>query len=280
MPDGQAPPPGGSWRSRPSRERPSPVGGSAGPGPWRCSALGRHPKLLETERSSSVQSFHWKEEQLLRRQLGLLDAMKKHEASVRLTEQKAFYRRCHAQLQRVELAHARLRGDRGLVRQLSGQNRWSRPPGPGDESGAAVRALLQGRLGLGSEGAGGSGSRPCSLEAIPHRPPLGPGAGRPGEDGARAASTRGAVQAQEPWWVLAVDAQSRPEPAAPQGEPPGQRDLPGADATAGPRQPEGKLLLYVMRGDLGEEQPQKKRPRPPRDKPRSPPGPRRGAPRE
>lgn len=226
----------------------------AGLGPWRCSALGRHAKLLETEKSSSVLSFHWKEEHLLRRQLGLLDAMKKHEASARLTEQKAFYRRCHAQRQRVELAHARLRGDRDLVQRLTCQNRWSYSSGTSDESGAAVRAIVQGQLG--SEGAG---SRPCSLEAAQHSPPT--GGGRPGEAGARAAA-RGAIEAEEPRWALAVDAQRRPEPAAQPSELPGQDHRQAPEAG---RQPEGKLLLYVIRGDLGVEQPKKKRPRP-RDK--------------
>lgn len=250
MSDSQAPP-GSSWRNHPPSERPRLAGGLAGLGPWRCSALRRHhAKLLETEKSSSVLSFHWKEEHLLRRQLGLLDAMKKHEASARLTEQKAFYRRCHAQLQRVELAHARLRGDRDLVQRLTGPNRWSSSSGSADESGAAVRAILQGRL-----GGEGAGTRLCSQEAPQH--PVPTGGGRPAEDGARAASRR-LIKAEEPWWVLAVEAQSRPEPAAQQSEPPRQTPLQAPEAGW---QPEGKLLLYVMHGDLGEEQPKKKRPR-------------------
>ncbi|XP_045437594.1 uncharacterized protein LOC123652354 [Pipistrellus kuhlii] len=231
MPEGQAPP-GSSRRHRAALRR-------------------HHAQLLETETSPSALSFHWKEELLLRRQLGLLDAMKKREARARLTEQKAFYWRSHAQLQRVELAHARLRGDRDLVQRLSWPTRWSYPSGPSDESGAAVQAILQGRLG--SEGAG---TRHCSQEAPQHPAPI--GGGQPGEQGPRAAP-RGVTEAEDPWWVLPVEAQSRPEPSAQPSKPPGQ--TPPQAHEAG-RQPEGKLLLYVMHGELDAEPPERKRPRP------------------
>ncbi|CAK6442503.1 unnamed protein product [Pipistrellus nathusii] len=251
MREGQAPP-GSSWGNHPPGERPSPAGGSAGLGSRRGPAVQRHhTQLLQTEKSSSVLSFHWKEELLLRRQLGLLDAMKKRQASARLTEQKAFYGRSHAQLQRVELAHARLRGDRDLVQRLSCPTRWSSSSGPSEESGAAVQAILQGRL-----GSAGAGTRHCSQEAPQHPVPI--GGGQPGEHGARAAS-RGVTKAEDPWWVLTVEAQSCPEPAAQPSEPPGQ---PPPQAHEAGRQPEGKLLLYVMHGVLDAEPPERKRPRP------------------
>ncbi|XP_036159753.1 uncharacterized protein LOC118653168 [Myotis myotis] len=138
----------------------------------------------------------------------------KREASARLTEQEA-YQRCHAQLQRVELAHAWLRGDRDLVQRLLLLQHLGRERG-GREGHRA-----------GPAGSEGRGLCLCGLEAIQPSPPI--GGSRPGDGGAQAAS-RVALKAEEPWWVLAVDTQGRPEPAAQQNElPKGRGPAPEGD---------------------------------------------------
>lgn len=98
------------------------------------------------EKYYSTLSFNWKEENLLRKKLSCLESMKKHEANAWLMEQKTFYKRCYSELQRSELAHARLLGNKELVKQLTSKSMFSNYCTIlEDESEAAVKAIIKNR---------------------------------------------------------------------------------------------------------------------------------------
>lgn len=59
---------------------------------------------METEKSYSILSFNWKEENLLKKKLSFLDSIKKYVVNAWLMEQKAFYKRCHSKSEKSELA--------------------------------------------------------------------------------------------------------------------------------------------------------------------------------
>lgn len=100
------------------------------------------------EKYYSILSFNWKEENLLKKKLSFLESMKKHEANAWLMEQKAFYKRCYSKLQRSELAHARLLGNRELVKQLTSKSVFFNYSSTlVDESEAAVKAIVKNRRG-------------------------------------------------------------------------------------------------------------------------------------
>ncbi|XP_032698981.1 uncharacterized protein LOC116858339 [Lontra canadensis] len=103
---------------------------------------------METEKSYSILSFNWKEENLLKKKLNFLESMKKYEANAWLMEQKAFYKQCHLKLRRSELAHARLLGNKDLVKHLTSKSLLSNYTSTMvDESEAAVKAIVQNRRG-------------------------------------------------------------------------------------------------------------------------------------
>lgn len=277
---------GSSWRSHRPSDLPGAVGSAGSRGSRRGSVFGESVKLMETEKSPSTLSFNWKEENLLRKKLGFLESMKQQEASARLMEQRAFYKRCLSKLQRLELAHARLLGDRDLVHQLTCQNRLSYSASTLDESAAAVKAIVQGRRGRESGAAprGGLDTGRCPL----------PRPGRPQGPEARAALTVKAACKEEatmtavnmrshsgwegvPVLLLSLDSLGSPEPGAPQrllpvacrptaeaGGTPGGCSRGPSSATQSPLQvpPRGQFLQYIVLGDTGVEQPKKKRLRP------------------
>lgn len=80
---------------------------------------------METEKYYSVLFYKWKEVNLLKKKFSFLESMKKYEANVQLTEQKAFYKQCHLKLQMSELVHAQLLGNKDLVKQLTSKNMLS-----------------------------------------------------------------------------------------------------------------------------------------------------------
>lgn len=260
------PQPGSSWRNHRPSEHPSPVGGVASLGPWRRSALGRHAKLLETEKPSSVLRPPLEEEHLLQRPLGLLDAIRSA---------------------RPAPGSRSRRPSTGAARCSCSGSSWPTPrcgrPGPGPAAHLPkqvvllLRHLREGHR-PGPAGERGRGAPPVQPGGNPTLPAH---RGRSAGDGGAQAASRGALKAEEPWWVLAVDTQGRPEPAAQQNElPEGRGPAPKGDGAVSSGQnhlqdpeaggqPTGKLLLSVTHGDLHAEQP-KKRPRP-RDRLGSPP---------
>lgn len=103
-------------------------------------------KLMQTEKSYSILSFNWKEENLLKKKLNFLESMKKYEASAWLMEQKAFYKRCYLKFQRSELAHARLLGHKELVKWLTSKGSFSTYSTTlVDDSEAAVKTIVEKR---------------------------------------------------------------------------------------------------------------------------------------
>lgn len=110
-------PPAPSWRSRPG---------------------------ARAERSGAALRSHGQEERQLRRQLGALEAGQRRVARARLREQKAFLQQIRLRLQRAELAHARLLGDRERERRLRAGAAAERAAGAlGDPGEAAVRAVVR-----------------------------------------------------------------------------------------------------------------------------------------
>lgn len=102
---------------------------------------------METEKSYSILSFNWKEDNLLKKKLSFLETMKKYEANAWLMEQKAFYKRCHLKFQRSELAHARLLGNKELVKLLTNKSSFSTYSTTlVDDSEAAVKAIVEKRV--------------------------------------------------------------------------------------------------------------------------------------
>lgn len=111
------------------------------------STVGENVKLMETEKSYSILSFNWKEENLLKKKLSFLESMKKYEANALLMEQKAFYKQCHLKLRSSELGHAQLLGNKDLVKRLTSKNLLSNYTSTlVDESEAAVKAIVQNRI--------------------------------------------------------------------------------------------------------------------------------------
>lgn len=103
---------GSSWKNHQQSDNQSLLDSTKNQGNRRYSILGENIKLMETEKSYSILSFNWKEENMLKKKLSFLDSMKKYEANAWLMEQKAFYKKCHSKLQRSELAHAQLLGNK------------------------------------------------------------------------------------------------------------------------------------------------------------------------
>lgn len=107
------------------------------------STVGENIKLKEREKSCSILSFNWKEN-LLKKKLSFLEFMKKYEANAQLMEQKVFYKQSHLELQRSELAHAQLLGNKDLAKRLTSKNMLSNYTSTlVDESEAAVKAIVQ-----------------------------------------------------------------------------------------------------------------------------------------
>nr|XP_014699892.2 uncharacterized protein LOC106833243 [Equus asinus] len=135
-----------SWRSHQQSNHQRLLDSINNQGNRRYSIFGENIKLTETGKSYSILSFNWKEENLLKKKLSFLESMKKYEANARLMEQKAFYKRCHSKLQRSELAHARLLGNKDLVKRLTSKNMLSSYTTTFvDDSEAAVKAIVQNR---------------------------------------------------------------------------------------------------------------------------------------
>ncbi|CAM9710998.1 unnamed protein product [Rangifer tarandus platyrhynchus] len=137
---------GSSWKGHQQSDRQGLLGSTKTKGSRCYSIFGENIKLMETEKTYSILSFNWKEENLLKKKLSFLDSMKKYEANAWLMEQKAFYKRCHSKLRKSELAHARLLGNKDLVKRLTSKNMLSNYTTTFvDESEAAVKSIIQNR---------------------------------------------------------------------------------------------------------------------------------------
>jgi hypothetical protein len=136
------------WRSNQQSNSRSLSDGSIHQGNKHYCVFGESIKLIETEKSSSILSFNWKEEKLLKKKLSFLESMKKYEANAWLMEQKAFYKRCYAKFQRSELTLARLLGDKELVKQITSKNMFPNYSTTlVDETEAAVKAIIKNKGG-------------------------------------------------------------------------------------------------------------------------------------
>ncbi|KAF6078221.1 hypothetical protein HJG60_009100 [Phyllostomus discolor] len=136
------------WRSHQLSDHRHMLDSDGNLGSRPCPSFVEIRKFVGRERSSSVLSFNWKEENLLKKKLSFLESMKKYEANAWLREQKTFYKRYQMRLQTLELEHARLLGNKDLVRQLTSQNKLlNYTSSMVDESEAAVKAIIQARAG-------------------------------------------------------------------------------------------------------------------------------------
>lgn len=227
------------------------------PGSRHCPSFTEIRKFVGRERSSSVLLFNWKEENLLKKKLSFLESMKKYEANAWLREQKAFYKRYQTRLQTLELEHARLLGNKDLVRQLTSQNKLSNSTSTVvDQSETAVKAILQAR-------AGRQGRSPPALTEGPLDPAQAQAAARgtskadlKKERWMRAVTLRGSPSRGQakPSLALCLDAPRAPVPGAqprsllvdsrPMSSV--QSSLPDAD---GGRKLKDKFLQYIVGGD-------------------------------
>ncbi|MEE6470508.1 hypothetical protein FKM82_008990 [Ascaphus truei] len=96
-------------------------------------------KLRETEKSPLTVSFNCKEESLLQKKIIMLDSLKKQAADLRTLDQKVLYNRFIMKLRRSEMAHARLIGNKDLIKHLA----HSFNATLNDRSEEAVRAIVK-----------------------------------------------------------------------------------------------------------------------------------------
>jgi len=261
------------------------------------STFGDNVKFMETEKSYSILSFNWKEENLLKKKLSFLESMKKCEANAWLMEQKAFYKQCHLKLQKSELAHARLLGNKDLVKRLTSKNLLSNYTSTlVDESEAAVKAIVQNKRGWEKN----KMIFRLSLDKNRLYPPLGSSllkkveAWPASSTALKANSTKENVRATvkirrspsreegKPALFLSLESLNSPQQEAKQKKLPADsrplldREGITRDFSSGPssivqsrlqdsatgRKSKGKLLKYLVYGDRSVEHPKKKMPRP------------------
>ncbi|OCT95323.1 hypothetical protein XELAEV_18013010mg [Xenopus laevis] len=100
-------------------------------------------KVREAEKSSLIISFNSKEECLLKKKMLSLEAMKKQAMESMSLDQKVLYNRFLLKLRRSELAHARLVGNKELIRNLTHSmfSNFNTTLNDGTEEG--VRAMLK-----------------------------------------------------------------------------------------------------------------------------------------
>lgn len=274
------------WRSQQLSDHRPALDGDGNLGSRPCPSFVEIRKFVGRERSSSVLSFNWKEENLLKKKLSFLESMKKYEANAWLREQKTFYKRYQSRVQTLELDHARLLGNKDLVRQITSQNKLlNYTSAEVDESAAAVKAIVQartekeGRMRLG-----------CSASGDRSPPVLDEGPADPAQAWAPPRATLKADPRQERWMTavtirgppsrgedkpalaLPVDALGAPEP----GPQPRrllvdsrrvstiQSPVPDVD---GGRKSKDKFLQYIVWGEQEAEYLRKIIPGP-RDSPR------------
>ncbi|CAH2223371.1 Hypothetical predicted protein [Pelobates cultripes] len=79
-------------------------------------------KIREAEKSPMTISFNAKEESLLKKKILALESMKKQAADSLSLDQKVLYNRFTLKLRRSELAHARLVGNKAMIKHLTNLN--------------------------------------------------------------------------------------------------------------------------------------------------------------
>ena len=283
---------GSSWKNHQQSDNQSLLDSTKNQGNRRYSILGENIKLMETEKAYSILSFNWKEENMLKKKLSFLDSMKKYEANAWLMEQKAFYKKCHSKLQRSELAHAQLLGNKDLVKRLTSRNKLSNYTTTlVDDSEAAVKAIVQNRRGWEKStvlfGAGLDKDRiyPPTASRATLKPHSEDESRRTCEK-IRWSPSRGEGKSA---LVLSVASLDNPEQGAKprqlpvDSRPPLQGEAMVKDSPTRPsktmqshlqdpaisRKSKGKLLKYIVYGDRSGEHSKKKRPRP-RNNPHGP----------
>lgn len=100
-------------------------------------------KFKDGEKSQLASSFNEKEEILLNKQLRILNSMKKQTENSIILDQRILYNRFTLKLRRSEVAHAKLFGDRELVKQLSRSLFPNLHSVVADDSKKAIGVLLQ-----------------------------------------------------------------------------------------------------------------------------------------
>lgn len=272
---------GSSWKSHPQSDHQSLLSNTKNKGNRSYSIFGENIKLMETEKSYSILSFNWKEENLLKKKLSFLDSMKKYEANAWLMEQKAFYKRCHSKLQKSELAHARLIGNKDLVNRLTSKNMLSNYTTTFvDESEAAVKAIIQNRR------EGEKNKMPFRLSLDKDRLYPSTASRATLKVDSKDESERGTVNIRgslsrgegKPALVLSLESLDNPEQVEKQRKLPvdsspsagGEgivRDVPSRPSSTGQshlqdpaigRKSKGKFLKYIIYGDRSGEHPKKK----------------------
>ncbi|KAE8625630.1 hypothetical protein XENTR_v10006343 [Xenopus tropicalis] len=100
-------------------------------------------KVREAEKSSLVISFNSKEECLLKKKMLSLEAMKKQAMESMCLDQKVLYNRFILKLRRSELAHARLVGNKEMIRSLTQSMFSNYNTTLNDGTEEAMRAMLR-----------------------------------------------------------------------------------------------------------------------------------------
>ncbi|XP_070334175.1 uncharacterized protein [Odocoileus virginianus] len=276
---------GSSWKGHQQSDRQGLLGSTKNKGSRCYSIFGENIRLMETEKTYSILSFNWKEENLLKKKLSFLDSMKKYEANAWLMEQKAFYKRCHSKLRKSELAHAQLLGNKDLVKRLTSKNMLSNYTTTFvDESEAAVKSIIQNRR------EGEKNKMPFRLSLDKDR--LYPStasratlkADSKDESERATVNIRGSLSRGEgkPALVLSLESLDNPEQVEKQrklpvdSRPPAGGDFPSRPSSTGQshlqdpaigRKSKGKFLKYIIYGDRSGEHPKKKRSRPRKNPP-------------
>lgn len=276
---------GSSWKGHQQSDRQGLLGSTKTKGSRCYSIFGENIKLMETEKTYSILSFNWKEENLLKKKLSFLDSMKKYEANAWLMEQKAFYKRCHSKLRKSELAHARLLGNKDLVKRLTSKNMLSNYTTTFvDESEAAVKSIIQNRR----EGEKNKVPFRLSLDKDRLYPSTASRATLKADlkdESERATvNIRGSLSRGEgkPALVLSLESLDNPEQVEKQrklpvdSRPSAGGDFPSRPSSTGQshlqdpaigRKSKGKFLKYLIYGDRSGEHPKKKRSRPRKNPP-------------
>lgn len=100
-------------------------------------------KFKNGDKSQLTSSYNEKEEILLNKQLRILNSMKKQAENSIILDQRILYNRFTMKLRKSEVAHAKLIGDRELVKQLSRSLFPNLHSVMTDDSKKAIGALLQ-----------------------------------------------------------------------------------------------------------------------------------------
>ena len=271
---------GSSWKGHQQSDHQGLLGSTKNKGNRCYSIFGENIKLMETEKTYSILSFNWKEENLLKKKLSFLDSMKKYEANAWLVEQKAFYKRCHSKLRKSELEHARLLGNKDLVKRLTSKNMLSNYTTTFvDESEAAVKSIIQNRR----EGEKNKMLFRLCLDKDRLYPSTASRATLKADSkdasGRATVHIRGSLSRGEgkPALVLSLESLDNPEQAEKLRKlPADSRPSAGGDFASRPsttgqshhqdpaigRKSKGKFLKYIIYGDRNGEHPKKKRSRP------------------